>query len=340
MSDITDEIRAQIIALKTHTTKSGRQIAADLGLNHQSVNRIIKRYEETGSYYSDRGNCHRPRKTDERDDRVLLRLSRDNPKASSSDLASELKAFHNISIDSSTVRRRLLENGRPAYRPIQCQLLTNAMKQKRLQWCREHEDWDIKRWSRVMFSDESSIELQPHRSQYVRRDIGVPPSGDHFQAVIRHPVKVMIWSCISVYGTGRVHVVENSMDANQYLRVLSERAVPQMREWFGSIEGWFQQDLAPCHTAKRCAEFLQNQNVKVLEWPGNSPDLSPIENIWAVLKKRVNKQECKNKQDLINAVLNVWTRSNELNDMCEVLIASMPDRIKACIKAGGGPIDY
>ena len=48
----------------------------------------------------------------------------------------------------------------------------------------------------------------------------------------------------------------------------------------------------------------------------------------------------KNKQDLINAVLNVWTRNSELNDMREVLIASMPDRIKACIKARGRPIHY
>ena len=43
--------------------------------------------------------------------------------------------------------------------------------------------------------------------------------------------------------------------------------------------GIFQPDLAPCHSAKKVQKVLQENGIKVLKWPGNSPDLNPIENL-------------------------------------------------------------
>ena len=48
-----------------------------------------------------------------------------------------------------------------------------------------------------------------------------------------------------------------------------ERAFPN-----GEI---FQQDLAPCHTAKKREKVLEDNHIKVPDWPGNSPDLNPME---------------------------------------------------------------
>lgn len=42
----------------------------------------------------------------------------------------------------------------------------------------------------------------------------------------------------------------------------------------------FQQDLAPCHASKAVKQFMNEQGILCLEWPGNSPDIGPIENIW------------------------------------------------------------
>lgn len=340
MADTSSEDRAKIVALWEYAGKSTRQIAADMGLVQSTVSRIIKRYKETGSFQSDRDQCHRPRKTDDRDDRILLRLSSKKPHASSLDIANELREDYDIDLDSSTVRRRLLEHDRPAYRPIKAQFLTEAMKKKRLNWCREHERWTVEDWAQVIFSDECSFELQPPSSQFVRRNRGQSPQSGHFQQAFRHPTKVMLWSCMSVHGPGRVHVVEGSMNSAQYKEVISHCIIPQINEWFGSEPYWFQQDLAPCHTSRQVQSFFQENHVRVLTWPGNSPDLSPIENMWAIVKQRIKKKMIHSKSELINEFLTIWARSDELKPTCEALYSSMPCRISMCIKARGGPIHY
>ena len=52
-----------------------------------------------------------------------------------------------------------------------------------------------------------------------------------------------------------------------------------MNQLFPDGSGVFQQDLAPCHTSKQVKNFMNNHHIKVLEWPGNSPDLNPIKNL-------------------------------------------------------------
>ncbi|GFT70056.1 uncharacterized protein TNCV_4690041 [Trichonephila clavipes] len=86
------------------------------------------------------------------------------------------------------------------------------------------------------------------------------------------------------------------MRQDQYKDVLQNRLIPQLEEWFPNEEPYiFMQDGAPCHTARSIKAFLAEQNILLLDWPSNSPDMNPIENIWELMKREVAKHVITNK---------------------------------------------
>ena len=56
-------------------------------------------------------------------------------------------------------------------------------------------------------------------------------------------------------------------------------------------------DLAPCHNSKSSRTSKECKRTSVLEWPGNSPDMKFIENVWNIIKKVINNQiPCKREE--------------------------------------------
>ena len=101
----------------------------------------------------------------------------------------------------------------------------------------------------------------------------------------------------------------------------------------------FQQDGAPAHNLKVTRNWLRSINSfwEKGTWPANSPDLSPIENLWAILKDDLDSMgESKNIKMLETRLKTVW--SNIPPDILGKLIDGMPNRIKRCIELKGGYI--
>ena len=114
-----------------------------------------------------------------------------------------------------------------------------------------------------------------------------------------------------------------------------------MRKWFNGNEPFiFMQDGAPCHTAKLAKSYLETEEVPLLPWPGNSPDLNPIENVWRLVKHRIAQQTISTKQQLISAIIDAWFRDTSLQQSIISLIESMPRRINDVIAAKGGNTKY
>ncbi|GFV56982.1 transposable element Tcb2 transposase [Trichonephila clavipes] len=73
-----------------------------------------------------------------------------------------------------------------------------------------------------------------------------------------------------------------------------------------------------------------------LPWLARSPNLSPVEHVWDQLKRKM--PSCHSVHDLELAVQDLWAHLPQDNIRC--LISSMPDRVSACIAAGGVPTCY
>lgn len=338
--DVTPRRRMKIVTLHEHTDKTYRDIARIVGVSPATVSRVVKKKKETGCISPKRkGKCGPKRKTTARDDAYLIRESVKDPRKTSDALKRDL-GEKGIEISSSTVRRRLLEVGRKARRPVKKQLLTKVMKVKRYKWGLKYKNWTKEDWRKVLFSDESHFYVHGQRSQYVRRSEGEKVRDSHIDHFVKHPQKQMFWGCFSYYGVGALHPVQGMMRSPQYIEVLQRRAVPELKKTFPDGSGVFQQDLAPCHTSKMVKTFFNTNQITILDWPGNSPDLNPIENMWSICKQRLRGMDCTTKEKLIQALIQVWYRDPRWAKVCSNLVDSMPNRIKMLLKSRGGHVVY
>ena len=113
--------------------------------------------------------------------------------------------------------------------------------------------------------------------------------------------------------------------------VLERKMVPNMSK------AVFMQDGAPAHTSKMtqgwCKEHLANYWEKT-QWPGNSPDLNPIENLWGYLQEELNKREpAKTISDLKMQLESAWEALQP--SFLQALVNGMPERFKTCIELDG-----
>jgi len=80
--------------------------------------------------------------------------------------------------------------------------------------------------------------------------------------------------------------------------------------------------------------FFRRAKISVLEWPGNSPDINPIENLWLIMKKKVASKHPKNIANLKAAIMKVWVKEID-QDVCRRLVESPPKRLEKIIRNKG-----
>ena len=241
-------------------------------------------------------------------------------------------------ISSPTIRRNLVKMNARSYVSKKKPLITQTMAKKRLAWCKKYRDKDQAFWQRVIFSDETMISIKSNSlMQRHRRFPWQSPLDPRFiRPTVKHPLSIMVWGCFSQNFRPDLYIVRGKMNSASYKVVLEEHINTDYIRNNGFI---FQDDSAPCHRSALIKAFKIKNNIESLDWPGNSPDLNPIENLWSYLKRRVGRNKMMNSNDLIKRINYSW--KNEIDDeLIKNLINSMPKRIDMCIKANGYQIKY
>ncbi len=123
-----------------------------------------------------------------------------------------------------------------------------------------------------------------------------------------------------------------------YQEILEHVMLPSAYKLYGDADFIFQQDMAPAHTAKCTKSWFNDHGVTVLDWPANSADLNPIENLWSIIKRKMRDTRPHNADDLKAAIKATWASITP--EQCHMLIVSMPRCIDAVIHAKGGLTKY
>ncbi|GFU78564.1 transposable element Tcb1 transposase [Trichonephila clavipes] len=140
------------------------------------------------------------------------------------------------------------------------------------------------------------------------------------------------------YGVGRLHIVSGTVKAMDYIEILQNKLLPTARDLFGNQSWIFQDDNAPCHRAKVVQKWLKDHTVNRMNWPGQSPDFNPIENLWFKIGYEISKKKPSNKRELIEAL--IFSFNHIVTKDLLKLVLFMPKRCRAVIKANGWPIKY
>jgi len=318
----------QILAFRQEG-HSEREIATRIGRSKTVVHNFLVNPE----HYGQNKSTGRPKVLSDRDSRHILRII-------SSELKSCPQVQHELGLEChrSTVYRaaRSAENfdfrkanSKPPLKPEHVK--------ERLEFTRKYIDFGEK-WYSVMFSDEKKFNLDgPDGFRYYWHDLRKDPK--IFSRRQFGGGSVMVWAGIAYNGCTEIAFITTHESSSSYIETLNQYMVSQFHEICG-INGIFQQDNASIHTSRKTRDWLAKQNISLMSWPSRSPDLNPIENIWADLTRRVyrNGRQFNSCNDLKRAISEEWSMFDQSHIHCVIL--SMKDRLVEVIEKKGQVTSY
>jgi transposase len=319
---------------------SHRQIQSRTGLGKGTVGRISKEVE--GNKENHPGG--RPSKLSTRDKQSIIRQITTGKLDNAVQATKFINSVISNPVSSETVRRTLKEAGLHSATKKKVPMLKASHRARRLKFARDHENWTVEDWKRVLWSDETKINrIGSDGKVYVWKARGEGVSDRTTTPTVKHGGgnNLMVWGCMGWNGVGKLVEVEGKMDAQQYCEILDEGMMESF-EKLGMKEGerYFQQDNDPKHTSKLATTWFSDNDIIVTHWPAQSPDLNPIEHLWFYIKRKLLEYEVPPKgiHELWERVAKEW---NEIPpEVCQSLIESMPRRVAAVIKAKGGHTKY
>jgi hypothetical protein len=363
MPHLPEEDRWQIIqAWKMHGSIPA--VARALRRATTVVRRWVKRYVETGGVQLGTSTGRRPALGGVAASRALELLQQGDGAAG---VATQLVTLGLAStkVHKTTLiraaRREALARGAQlkAVRGKPAKQLTTNTKQKRLAFAAANKS---RTWGHVMFTDRKKFHFSYPGAKV--RPVAWVIKGTKQQAyTVNHPQVVNVYAGLTKHGMTKAHVVAGTskhktehtnakgaqarnITSSEYAEVLKKTLLPEATRLFstkGAAVFVLQQDNDPTHrvaeaTLKEWNAQHSSGHQLLAPWPPNSPDLNPIENVWAWVQNRVNAMGCSSFEQFKQAVLDGIKAVPK--EMIKKLFDSMPKRLAQVTESGGDKTKY
>jgi hypothetical protein len=353
-----------VLAWKRH--KSINKVSRLLGYTRVCVRRWVDRYNCTGCVYASPNRGRKPALSPTAGD-AAYELMLGGRHLVAKDTAVELHCMGLVDyvVDKRTIITHLMhaavrKGARVHFRRGRPRIgLTQATKSKRLAFAEANK---ARHWDIVLFSDRKKFVFKWPGSCVAQSGtwevVGGEIEGVHQPT---HPQVLNVYAAFCGRGVTNVHVVAGTskykhshcnkkgkpaknITTSQYVEVLQHTFLPQGQRLLAGKPSWvLQQDGDPTH--KVASKVLDDWNKKhrkqvelLRNWPPNSPDLNPIENIWAYVQRLVYKKGYTTFDAFRSGVIQELESIPQ--SMLHNLIKSMPKRMAEVIEKGGGKTRY
>ena len=296
----------------------------------------------------------RSRKTTKCEDRYLLRAA----KQFNNVPLCNISKIVNVPISKATVSRRLHENGYRRYIARKKPYLSAKNIKERLEWAKLYKDWTIEQWKKVVWSDETMLQIRHSSKQrWVTHRKGEELDSKNVYPTFKMVrVTLMVWAYFIGDKVGPLMIFnEGGVGGDEYLEVILDGLLSFVDDLAKLTEEpdtvrvqkespfIFMQDNARCHKVREVLDLLKEEKIPVMVWPAQSPNLNPLENLWEDFKERFYSEflqlygrPSKSQDSLYRyreLAQKVWAEQGQ--ELIDRLIESMPDRCATVIAAGG-----